>query len=70
MAEAVTLAALTGAEPVDWALGHAAIHDRFAEGDLAAILAHRAGGPLAPTRTATTDHTLQTGTSQWESFGR
>jgi hypothetical protein len=70
MAEAVSLAALTGAEAVDWALGHAAIHDRFAEGDLAAILAHRSGGPPASTRTATGDHTLQAGTSSWKEFGR
>jgi transposase len=69
MAEAVTLAALTGAEAVDWALGHAAIHDRFAEGDLGAILAHRAGGQPASTRTAGEDHTLQTGTGSWKAFG-
>jgi len=70
MAEAVTLAALTGWETVDWALGHAAIHDRFADGDLAAILAHRAGGQPASTRTATDGHTLQAGTSGWDGFGR
>jgi hypothetical protein len=70
MAEAVSLAALAGTEPVDWALGHAAIHDRFAEGDLAAILAHRQGGPPASTRTATADHTLQAGTASWKEFGR
>jgi hypothetical protein len=70
MADAVTTAALAGAETVDWALGHAAIHDRFAEGDLAAILAHRAGGQPASSRVATDEHTLQTGTSRWEGFGR
>jgi len=70
MAEAVTLAALAGTEAVDWALGHAAIHDRFAEGDLVAILAHRAGGQPASSRVATDEHTLQAGTSRWEDFGR
>jgi hypothetical protein len=70
MAEAVSLAALTGRDAVDWALGHAAIHDRFAEGDLAAILAHRSGGQPASTRTATDGHTLQAGTAGWEGFGQ
>ncbi len=70
MADAVTTAALAGTEAVDWALGHAAIHDRFAEGDLAAILAHRAGGRPATSRVAGDDHTLQGGTSRWEGFGR
>lgn len=70
MAEAVTMAALAGKESVDWALGHAAIHDRFAEGDLAAILAHRDGGQPASSRVATDDHTLQAGTSSWKEFGR
>jgi hypothetical protein len=69
MAGAVTLAALAGIDAVDWALGHAAIHDRFAEGDLAAILAHRAGGLPATSRVAGDDHTLQAGTSRWEGFG-
>jgi transposase len=70
MAEAVTLAALAGTETVDWALGHAAIHDRFADGDLTAILAHRAGGRPATSATAGDDHTLQAGTSAWDRFGR
>lgn len=70
MAGAVSLAALAGNEAVDRALGHAAIHDRFAEGDLAAILAHRAGGHPATARVATDEHTLQAGTSRWEGFGR
>ncbi len=70
MAEAVTMAALAGRDDLDWALGHAAIHDRFAEGDLASILAHGAGGQTASSRVATDDHTLQAGTSGWEGFGR
>ena len=39
MAHAVSMAKLTNPARVDWALGHAAVHDRFAEGDLASILA-------------------------------
>jgi transposase len=70
MADAVARSKLAGPQAVDWALGHAAIHDRFAEGDLAAILAHRAGGIPASTRTAGPDHTLQPGTGSWKAFGR
>jgi hypothetical protein len=43
MADAVTTAKLAGSVTVDWALGHAAVHARFAEADLASILAHHAG---------------------------
>ena len=39
MAAAVELARLHPAERVDWALGHAASYGRFADGDLASILA-------------------------------
>ena len=39
MAQAVSLSKLFGAAEVDWALGHAAVYQRFAEGDLASILA-------------------------------
>ena len=42
MAQAVQLAALHGAAAVDRALGQAAAAGRFADGDLAAILAHQA----------------------------
>jgi transposase len=44
MTAAVELAALVGAEPVDAALGIAAAAGRFADGDLLAIVEHRAGG--------------------------
>ncbi len=43
MAEALALAKLFGAAEVDWALGHAAVHARFAEADLASILDHHTG---------------------------
>ena len=39
MAQAVTLARLHGQVRVDWALGHSAMFGRFADGDLASILA-------------------------------
>jgi hypothetical protein len=42
MTEALALAKLFGAREVDWALGHAAVHRRFAEADLASILDHQA----------------------------
>jgi len=68
MADAVALAKLSGTEPVDWALGHAAVYGRFAEGDLASILAHRAAS--TETAQASEDHSLQAGTDAWKGFGR
>ena len=70
MAEAVALAALHGITAVDWALGHAAVMGRFAEGDLASIIAHHASAAPGEPRSAGDDHTLQPGTSAWEGFGR
>lgn len=70
MADAVALAALHGTAPVDWALGHAAVMGRFAEGDLASIIAHQATASAGEARSAGEDHTLQPGTSAWEGFGR
>jgi len=70
MADAVGLAKLSGAEAVDWALGHAAVHGRFAEADLASILAHRAGARPGEVHHAGEDHSLQPGTRGWEGFGR
>jgi hypothetical protein len=67
MAEAVTLARLHGIEHVDWALGHASLHGRFGEGDLASILAAH---PPGERRTAAEEHSLQEGTRAWEGFGR
>lgn len=43
MAAAVALAKLFSPSEVDWALGHAAVHARFAEADLASVLDHHAG---------------------------
>lgn len=67
MAEAVELARLHGVGAVDRALGHAAAYVRFADGDLASILtAH----PVGDHRSATEDHSLQTGTRAWEGYGQ
>ena len=70
MADAVALAKLFGAETVDWALGHAAMHGRFADGDLASIVAHRPGAIAGPAHRASEDHSLQPGTTAWEGFGQ
>lgn len=66
MAEAVTLARLHGTDRIDWALGHAAMFCRFAEGDLASILA---ANPPGQHRRADDVHSLQTGTATWHQLG-
>lgn len=66
MAEAVTLARLHGVERVDWALGHAAMFGRFADGDLASILA---ANPPGQRRRADDVHSLQAGTAAWRHLG-
>jgi len=66
MAEAVTLARLHGRERVDWALGHAATFQRFAEGDLPSILAAH---PAGTQRRAGEGHSMQPSTRAWEGFG-
>lgn len=71
MTAAIELAALVGVEPVDAALGVAAAAGRFAEGDLLAIVHHRANGAsIAALVVADEDHSVQPGTSSWASFGR
>jgi len=53
MSEALALAKLFDPAEVDRALGHAAVHGRFAEADLASILDHHTGarsGEPATTR--------------------
>jgi hypothetical protein len=70
MSEALALAKLFGATEVDWALGHAAVHGRFAEADLASILDHHAGGVRAGQRhQAGEDHSLTQGTAAWAQLG-
>jgi transposase len=74
MAQAVTLAKLFETKDVDWALGHAAVHARFAEADLASILDHHhtatsATGAAGPVSRAG-EHGSQTqGTSAWAALG-
>jgi transposase len=71
MTAALELAALVGAEPVDAALGVAAAAGRFLEGDLLAIVHHRANGaPAAALVVADEGHSAQPGTSGWATFGR
>lgn len=66
MAEAVQLARLHGPDLVDNALGQAAAYGRFADGDLASILANL---PPNESRTAGGQHSLQPGTRAWDQFG-
>jgi hypothetical protein len=66
MGDAVTLARLHGTEQVDWALGHAATFQRFAEGDVASILAAH---PAGEQHRASEGHSMQPSTKAWEGFG-
>jgi hypothetical protein len=71
MAEAVDLSKLHGPDDVDRALQTCACAGRFADGDLASILAHqqRTGGELVmfPARE---DASLQGSTRAWDGFGQ
>jgi hypothetical protein len=69
MAEAVDLARLHPPAAVDRALGQAATAGRFAEADLAAILAHQAQARTGPPTRAGETHTLAQGTAGWAGFG-
>jgi transposase len=71
MAEAVDLAKLHGAGSVNHALGRCANYGRFADGDLASILAHQQTATVIalPTR-APEGRSLQASTRNWEGFGR
>ncbi len=70
MAEALALAKLFDAGEVDWALGHAAVHGRFAEADLASILDHHAAGPRSGQHRASENSSLTQGTSGWARLGQ
>jgi hypothetical protein len=73
MSEALTLAKLFDPAEVDWALGHAAVHGRFAEADLASILDHHAGarsGEHDASHRAGEDHSLTQGTAGWAGLGQ
>jgi hypothetical protein len=71
MGHAVSIAKLTNPARVDWALGHAAVHQRFGEGDLASILAANPNpDPAAPAaRRAGEDKSLTQGTAGWAALG-
>jgi transposase len=71
MAEAVDLAKLHGAQAVNEALERCASYGRFADGDLASILAHQQTATVIalPTR-AGEERSLQKSTRAWEGFGQ
>jgi hypothetical protein len=71
MAEAVDLAKLHGTGPVSEALQRCASYGRFADGDLASILAHQQTATVIrlPQRPSE-DRSLQRSTRSWEGFGR
>jgi hypothetical protein len=68
LAEAVALAKLHGQAAVEEALALAADAERFGDGDLAAILAHRGAQVIAFPR-ASEQASLQRSTRAWEGFG-
>jgi hypothetical protein len=70
MTEALALAKLFDPVEVDWALGHAAVHGRFAEADLSSILDHHARQPGAGEHRASEDSSLTQGTSAWARLGQ
>jgi hypothetical protein len=74
MEEAVDLGNLHGNETVNYALEVCATAGRFADGDLARILAHQqtagAGGELVLFPGRSEDSSLQTSTRAWEGFGQ
>lgn len=70
MAQAVELAKLFTPGEVDWALGHAAVHARFAEADLASILDHHHAATAAGQFSqAGEDRSLTQGTRGWATLG-
>ena len=71
MAEAVDLAKLHGTGPVNEALARCASYSRFADGDLASILAHQqSASVIALPQRAPEDRSLQRSTRSWQGFGR
>lgn len=72
MIEAVDLSKLHGSEQVNRALDTCAQAGRFADGDLARILAHQHrhdGGELVQFPARSEDSSLQSSTRAWEGFG-
>jgi hypothetical protein len=69
MAHAVSIAKLTNPARVDWALGHAAVHQRFGEGDLASILAANLDPGTPAALRAGETKSLTQGTAGWAALG-
>ncbi|MFZ1409992.1 MAG: IS21 family transposase [Micropruina sp.] len=69
MAAAIELAKLFSPGDVDWALGHAAVHGRFAEADLGSILDHHTTRPNPQRQQASEDRSLTQGTRGWARYG-
>lgn len=69
MAHAVSLSKLTNPGRVGWALGHAAVFGRFAEGDLASILTANPNPDAPPALRAGEDRSLTQGTAGWATLG-
>jgi len=69
MAHAVSIAKLTNPARVDWALGHAAVHQRFGEGDLASILTANLDPATPAALRAGEDKSLTQGTAGWAALG-
>ena len=70
MTAAVQLARLFSPGEVDWALGHAAVHGRFAETDLASILDHHHQQRARDgEHRAGEDRSLTQGTNAWARYG-
>ena len=74
MTEALALAKLFDPVEIDWALGHAAVHGRFAEADLSSILDHHHGQGArqhgAGKRRASEERSLTQGTAAWARLGQ
>ncbi|WP_438493899.1 Mu transposase domain-containing protein [Streptomyces asiaticus] len=71
MTRAVELAAALGHEPVDHALGMAAIAGRFADDDLPSIIDHLAStAAVGDLVVADEKHSAQPGTHPWKAFGQ
>jgi hypothetical protein len=71
MCEAVDLAKLHGTSQVNEALARCAVYGRFADGDLASVLAHQQTATvIALPQRAPEDRSLQRSTRSWEGFGR
>lgn len=68
MAEAVALSKLGDPDAVEWALGHAAVNNRFGERDLASILAHHARAGASPAHQASEARSLTHGTGGWSAL--